>query len=486
MEDTRRRDGSRSNTDIWVYLPDQYEISNATILKDEKSMPKYHIDGMDNMELSNYVVQHLAIPVIANGIKSLIVDSPYKRIPEEIANNYLNKVFILDRETCKKLVNKHFSHKVNTLNFPKDMKSIEALKSILIKMENLKASDLRISSRRDKVAINYSVYGKNIDAAEDFIDMEFASKLRTALINMSYENPSEKIIDGKFFFRLEDEAKEYRLSVVETIAGSSIVIRSYQKFSNDLTLDNLGYTDKPKEIIHNILSKPYGIFLITGPTGSGKTTTIYTIINEAFQKDKLSIKTAEDPVEIEIEGIDQCQINKKGDEKHQVTYQRLLSSFMRQKPDIIVIGEIRDKDVALSTVEAALTGHNVMSTLHTNKVDATFTRLMNNLNITSDRIEDSFSGILSQRLVDKLCECKAEDGQGGFKPNEDGCEKCSMNFRKGFDGQVPSVEVAELYKGEKNYLEENFVNYYSYKNSARDLYELGLIDRATKRMLESI
>lgn len=485
MINKRRKDGTRSDDYVWMDIYNDNGLQELSYVNSIDKLPNYGVVGIEDIEISNLVVQHTAIPILIDGKKGLITDTPHKRLPKDIFENYLSNIFILDKNSCKKILHMFFSQKENVLVFPKEMKSMEALKAILIKMENLKASDLRISSRRSTVAINYSVFGKNIQLAEDFIDMELAEKLRTTLINMSYENPSEKIIDGKFFFTLNSEIKEYRLSVLDTVAGSSIVIRSYQKFSDDLTLDNLGYTERPKEIIRNILSKPYGIFLITGPTGSGKTTTIYTIINEAFQKDKLSIKTAEDPVEIEIEGIDQCQINKKGEEKHQVTYQRLLSSFMRQKPDIIVIGEIRDKDVALSTVEAALTGHNVMSTLHTNKIDATFTRLMNNLSITSDRIEDSFSGVLSQRLVNKLCDCKIKDGDG-FKANEDGCDKCSSNFKKGFDGQIPAVEVAELFKGENNYLEENFVNYYSYKDSAEELYSLGLIDKRTKTLLNSI
>ena len=483
LEESRRKDSSRINTEIWVNAQDNIDLSKIKIIKDVSEISNFRIANIDN-ELLNLCVQQLFIPIVFNnGELGLIIDTPFKRLPKVILDEF-KSIFITDRELCKKIVNKYFIEHVHALSFNKETKALEAVKTILIKMEKLKASDITISWRSSLVSINYSVNGRNLKDEEDILDIEFAEKLRISLINMSYENQSSKLIDGKFGIRFEDTHKEYRLSVITTVNGFSIVIRSYQKFNIDLTLDNLGYTDKPKQIIRNILDEPYGVFLVTGPTGSGKTTTIYTIINQEFKENNLRIKTAEDPVEIEIDGIDQCQINKKGEEKHQVNYINLLSSFMRQRPDIIVIGEIRDGDVAMSTVEAALTGHKVISTLHTNNVLSSFTRLKSNLGISEDRIEDSFSGILSQRLVDKLCTCRVPHNDG-YTANEEGCDICKHNHKIGFDGQIPAVEVAKLFKGENNFLKENFLNYYSYKDSATDLYNLGLIDIVTKAYIET-
>lgn len=485
--DTRRRDSSRNNED-WFSISDKINpntfIIKKTLEELEHEITVFNPDKLSQEEL-NYFVQFAVVPVTQNKETGVILNDPYKRVPEFVINKFSNKIFIAPKDICVKLIDKHFAKKTKNLHFTNETKSIEAIKSILQKMETLKSSDVTMSWRRNSCSVSYAVSGKNIKEFEDSIELELADKIRISLINMSYENQSEKLIDGKFSIHIQGDLKEYRLSVIETVAGYAIVIRSYQKFNEDMSLDTLGYLDKPKEIIRNIIEKnPYGVFLVTGPTGSGKTTTIYTIINQAYKEHNLKIKTAEDPVEIEIFGIDQCQINKKGEEKHQVTYVNLLSSFMRQRPDIIVIGEIRDREVAMSAVEAALTGHVVITTLHTNNVSSTFTRLTNNLGITADRIEDGFSGVLSQRLVEKLCDCKVSDGEGGFKANENGCDKCQNSPTLGFLGQIPAVEVARLEKAELNYLQENFIEYYSYADSGKELYELGFIDKKTKGMLE--
>lgn len=486
--DTRRRDGSRS-AENWVRLVDLVEPYKIFTLKslskiEEENVTIMDINGIPREEIL-FFMQFGVIPVKKDGKIGIIISSAHKRVPEQLIKNYLGFVYVLSPDDCISLSISTFSNKSTRLMFGKDVKSIDAVKEILSKMETLKASDLTMSWRKDFASLSYTISGHNAVEHEDSITLEIAEKLRISIINMAYESQAEKIIDGKFSIHINGDLKEYRLSVIETVAGYSLVIRSYQKFDSDITLSDLGYTKKPLLIIENILKNTYGIFLVTGPTGSGKTTTIYTIINNLFRDFNLKIKTAEDPVEKELYGIDQCQINKKGEDKHQVTYMNLLSSFMRQRPDLMVIGEIRDKDVATATVEAALTGHNVISTLHTNNVKSTITRLTSHLGVTIDRIEDSFSGILSQRLVDKLCDCKIKKG-AGFEENPDGCEKCANQIRKGFYGQIPAVEVASMGKFEENYIETNFLDYYSYADSANDLYKEGFIDLKTKKILEII
>jgi type II secretory ATPase GspE/PulE/Tfp pilus assembly ATPase PilB-like protein len=485
----RRRDNSRTDNDIWVKLADHKKTADMKIMDNFKQLEElgYYICDFKEMDdiWTNYFIQFSAIPLQKDGgEKAIVLTGPYKRVPKFVVDHYIKEVFILEKDEINRVINERISLSSDQLVFTKDTKSLEAIKSILVKMERMKSSDVTISWRRSKAVISYAVSGRNIKDYEDSVTLEFAEKIRVSLINMSYENQANKLIDGKFSIHILGEIKEYRLSVMETVAGAAIVIRSYQKFDSEMSLDQLGYMEKPQKMIENILeNNPYGVFLITGPTGSGKTTTIYTIINEAFKKHNLKIKTAEDPVEIEINGIDQCQINKKGDVEHQVTYVNLLRSFMRQRPDIIVIGEIRDRDVAISTIEAALTGHVVISTLHTNNVESSFTRLQTTLGISQDRIEDSMSGVLSQKLVDKLCDCKIKSGKG-YKANEEGCDICKDNPKPGYNGQIPAVEIAELEKKENNFLKENFLEYYSYQDSAKDLYENGMIDLATKKYVE--
>jgi len=476
----RRRDNIRQDNEIWIKLSDRVNIDKVS-----------HIDNINIEDIEdfskftdskyNYFIQYSVLPLKNN---TYVLDSIYTRVPKFILETNPN-IYIWEKDKINKLLETKIKEN-SKLTFSKDTKSLEAIKKILSKMESLSASDLTISWRRDKVVISYAIFGRNVKEKEDFIDIEFAEKLRMSLINISYENPSSKLVDGKFSIYIFNEIKEFRLSVVKTIAGYSIVIRSYQKFKSDMTLKNLNYMEKPRSIISNIIEdNSYGIFLVTGPTGSGKTTTIYTILNEQFKKNNFKIKTAEDPVEIEIDGIDQCQINEKGDKENHITYTNLLRSFMRQRPDIIAIGEIRDSEVAKVTIEAALTGHKVISTLHTNNIGATITRLTENLNISLDRIEDSLSGILSQRLVDKLCSCKIKSNEGGFIANESGCEICNKNSLPGYNGQIPAVEVASLKKDTKNYLQENFLEYYSYVDSAEDLFKCGFIDKKTKLLIES-
>jgi len=476
----RRRDNIRQTNDIWVKLSEKTDISKINHIDwDFVEQDLIDFDSLSDEEL-NFYIQYSVLPLKDNRI---VVYSTYIRIPEHILKE--NPTILLWE---KDKINSILENKIRSkskITFSKETKSLEAIKKILAKMQTLECSDITISWRRDKVVISYAIHGKNIKDYEDIIDIDFADKLRLSLINISYENQASKLIDGKFSLYILGKIREYRLSGIETVAGHSLVIRSYNMFDKETTLDSLNYLEKPKKIIQNIINEnPYGVFLITGPTGSGKTTTIYTILNEQFKKHNLKIKTAEDPVEVEIDGIDQCQINEKGDKENRVDYVSLLRSFMRQRPDIIAIGEIRDSEVAKTTIEAALTGHKVISTLHTNNIEATFTRLIENLNISIDRIEDSMSGVLSQRLVDKLCECKIKSKDSiGFERNESGCDLCRNNIIKGYNGQIPAVEVARMKKDIDNYKKENFLEYYSYNDSAEDLYSLGLIDKNTKKLI---
>ena len=482
-EKKRRKDITRGE-DLWHNFDSVVEMDKIRAIKDffeiENTFEILDPSYLEKKEL-NFFVQFSIIPIKnkEDGTIGVLINTPFFRIPDCILQRFKNKIFIVNKNHSNELIAEYFVKNSDSLVFGENVKPMEAIKEMLLKMEHLKVSDLTISWRRDEVIASYAVSGRNVKKYEDRLKKEFAEKIRISLINMSYENQSEKLIDGKFNLHLLNELKEYRLSVITTVSGYSIVIRSYQNFNENTTLDDLGYMKKPKAMIESILeNNPYGLFLITGPTGSGKTTTIYTVISEAFKTKNLKIKTAEDPVEILISGIDQCQINLKGEEKHQVTYENLLASFMRQRPDIVVIGEIRDKSVAKTTIEVALTGHIVISTLHTNNIKATFTRLQTSLGISKDRIEDTISGVLSQQLVDKLCDCKVKSGKF-FKRNEVGCKKCEENDIIGYNNQILAVEIAELEKMEDNFLKDNFRDYYSYEDSANDLYNGGFIDKIT-------
>lgn len=484
----RKRVDATRTKDTWVGLNEVFETENVKIINKIEEIKEYrviHDDEIKEEELKDFIKQFVLIPITNGKEKGMLVSDIFKRVPYGLLEEFGEFVYITSYKECMRLLSTEFIRRENKIDY-KNKNAIEFIKEMLTKMELLGAADLNLSWTREHVIVTYSINGKSYKKNEDIIDLEFAEKVKTSIVNMSYENNSSKIIDGKFFINILNQKKEFRLSVVESIAGFSIAIRSYEKFDANKSLKDLGYTEKSRKIIENIINEnPYGMFLVSGKTGSGKTTTIYTIIMELYKKYNYRIKTAEDPVELELEGIDQCQINKKGDPENWITYLKLLSSFLRQKPDIMVISEIRDKEVAMAAIEASLTGHNVISTLHTSNVKATFTRLTKTMGISQDRIEDSMSGVLNQVLVDKLCDCKVKDEKHGFyKKNEEGCEKCRDKTIKGLNGLIPAVEIASLNKMENNHLEENFKEYYSYKECAKDLFELGLIDYKTKEKVE--
>jgi type IV pilus assembly protein PilB len=234
--------------------------------------------------------------------------------------------------------------------------------------------------------------------------------------------------------------------------GEKIVMRILDSSAANLDIDKLGYTDEQKTKYLNALAKPQGMILITGPTGSGKTVSLYTGLNILNTVER-NISTAEDPVEINLTGINQVQINNKAG----LTFASALRSFLRQDPDVVMVGEIRDLETAEIGIKAAQTGHLVLSTLHTNSAAETLTRLLN-MGVPAFNIASSVSLIIAQRLARRLCnECKAplvmsdEELTGiGFTPAQlaekhkifkpVGCAKCT----DGYKGRVGLYEVMQM------------------------------------------
>ena len=313
-----------------------------------------------------------------------------------------------------------------------------------------RASDIHIEALAEAVRVRYRIDGVLYNR------IKYASQLASAIITrikiISGMDISEKRKpqDGRATYVVDHREYDIRVSCLPTVFGEKCVMRLQvkQDFTRDKRL--LGFTDSELAKFDHLLSNPHGIVLITGPTGSGKSTTLYTALSE-LNAESTNIVTVEDPVEANIDGINQVQVNTKAD----MTFANALRSILRQDPDIIMIGEIRDAETAMIAVQASITGHLVVSTLHTNSSASSITRLMD-MGVDSYLIADSVVGIIAQRLVRRLCpHCKrkkyAEPNELSFfglpegekvelfEPT--GCQRCNQT---GFAGRIGVYEILEV------------------------------------------
>lgn len=287
-----------------------------------------------------------------------------------------------------------------------------------------------------------------------------ANKIATRIKVMSRLNVAERRVpqDGRIRLRLsKSKAIDFRVSTCPTLYGEKVVMRLLDSDAARLNIDALGYEDFQKKLFLKNLSKPYGMFLVTGPTGSGKTVSLYTGINMLNTGD-VNISTVEDPVEINIPGVNQVQV----DEKSGMTFPKALKAFLRQDPDIILVGEIRDIETGSIAVKAAQTGHMVMSTLHTNDAPQTITRMFD-MGIPAFAIATTINIIIAQRLARRLCvHCRVAveipkdsllaegftetDVARGFKVYRAvGCEQCNGGY-KGRTGIYQVMPVSDAMK----------------------------------------
>lgn len=345
-----------------------------------------------------------------------------------------------------------------------------------------KASDIHIAWVSDGVLIKYRLDGKMVKQPKK-ISRELGNALRNIFINRSGESEyQQNEVAGQITEIIDGVKMEYRVSIGPTIHGFVIVIRAESHINMDSSLEVWGYVPRAIEIIRRLFAYHHGIILVTGATGSGKSTMMYTCIIEKLNqslKYAPEILTVEDPVEIVIDGVNQVQVNTKGDPENWITFSKAIKMFLRQDPDMIVVGEIRDQEVAIQAITAAKTGHLTVSTLHTNDVKSTFSRL-NELGVDKANIEDGVKGIISQKLLNRLCNhCKIpyeKNGHTYYKRNTEGCLECKGSSSIGCKGRVPIVEIAELNNNPDNFKPENFEAYFSLEENIIYLIENGIID----------
>jgi len=315
-----------------------------------------------------------------------------------------------------------------------------------------RASDIHIEAGPDMVRVRYRVDGVLYSTAKYSLKLLPAIIARIKIISGMDISEKRKPQDGRFSITVDRKEYDVRVSTLPTVYGEKCVMRLNQKKALHRSKQTLGLSPDDMVKFDRIMDHPNGIVLVTGPTGSGKSTTLYTALSE-LNNDTVNIVTVEDPVESNIEGINQVQVNVKAD----MTFANALRSILRQDPDIIMIGEIRDGETASIAVQASITGHLVVSTLHTNDSASSVTRLLD-MGVESYLIADSVVGIIAQRLVRRLCpNCKKERELQPYEADylglseEErktqkvydavGCQRCNG---KGYYGRIGVYEILEV------------------------------------------
>ncbi len=315
-----------------------------------------------------------------------------------------------------------------------DAPIIRMLNALITQAARDGASDIHIEPYADTSAVRFRVDGTLRDVVRPHKGLHAALVSRVKIL--ADLDIAEKRLpqDGRIGLRLGGRGLDVRVSTIPCAYGERVVLRLLDKGQARLGMKALGMADDTLATFRRLVTLPNGIVLVTGPTGSGKTTTLYAALQEVDTA-KLNVLTVEDPVEYELPGVGQTQVNPRID----LTFARALRSILRQDPDVVMIGEIRDTETAQIAIQASLTGHLVLATLHTNDAPAAVTRLID-MGIEPFLLASSLRGVLAQRLVRCLCTtCKKVHGRGTWAAP--GCDACGMS---GFAGRTGVFELLEV------------------------------------------
>ncbi len=459
-------------------IPFEYSPDNMNVLRVAMSDPM-DIAAMDDI---NIITNLQVEPVVATmGSVMLAIDHYYGQAE---VNSALEEY---TREKESQMIEQEDMYSEDVNNSP----IVQLVKGMIDQAVRQRASDIHIEPMERQVRIRYRIDGALYEKSVYSIRLLPAIVARIKIIGGMDISEKRKPQDGRITQIVDRKEFDIRVSILPTVYGEKIVMRLTSK--NALTREKSQLGLKPDELkkFDHILKNPHGILLVTGPTGSGKSTTLYTALSE-LNKEDVNIITVEDPVEANIEGINQVQVNNKAD----LTFASALRSILRQDPDIIMIGEIRDQETASIAVQASITGHLVVSTLHTNSAASTITRLAD-MGIEPYLIADSTIGVIAQRLVRRLCpECKRQKKADAeelellqLAPDADvtiyepcGCPRCDG---AGFRGRIGVYEIMEVTQSLKSIISKN--------GSAEDIKKKALEEgmstlrmSATRYVLEGI
>ncbi|MEI6023187.1 MAG: ATPase, T2SS/T4P/T4SS family [Phycisphaerales bacterium] len=394
------------------------------------------------------------------GYKVSAVIAPAEEIDAELKEHYQAKSTLKEiyadtaaNSTVAALAGRGASIDQATLiDAASDNQVVQLLNYVLMQAIRDKASDIHLEPFEDEFKMRYRIDGVlyDMESPDKTLAMAIVSRVKV----MAKLDIAERRLpqDGRIELNLGGAPVDLRVAVLPTMFGESVVMRVLDRGNVQLSLDRVGLREDDLEKVNGLINKPNGIVIVTGPTGSGKTTTLYAALN-SLNDITTKILTAEDPVEYDIEGLIQCQVN----HEQELTFAKLLRSFLRQDPDIILVGEIRDLETAQIAIQASLTGHLVFSTLHTNDAPSSILRLMD-LGVESFLLTATLEAIVAQRLVRRVCAgCKEN-----FMPSEEqlmelslrpqdvanrtfargsGCDKCN---KTGYKGRLALYEIMSM------------------------------------------
>lgn len=442
--------------------------------------------------LQNYEVNRIYVRLnnydsiaLADYLLSVPVTTPIEEISEENFQKILEKIYTkISNSSLSTEVLEFESHisldeakKYLTQNTTVDLQQddapvIKLLNSVFVQSIQNNASDIHFISNETSFDIQLRIDGSLVPLLQ--LKIEQAARIITRIKTISKINIAERRLpqDGRISVKLNQEIIDVRVSTLPTGKGERIVLRLLNKNSDLISLDQLQMPQQTYDLFYKNIHNPNGLVLVTGPTGSGKTTTLYAALHE-LKKASVNIMTVEDPVEVQIEGISQTQVNS----SIKLDFAQGLRAILRQDPDVIMIGEIRDPETASIAVRASLTGHLVLSTLHTNNALEAINRLKD-LGIEDYLLSTSLRAVLAQRLLRKYCKhCKKESLSLGAKTRETifklpGCLECNYTGLKG------RIAIFELFTVNKK-IQEELLN-----KDYRNLYGSSLLFNEAKKYVD--
>ena len=417
-------------------IPFEYAKDNANVLRVAMADPM-DMFAMDDIT----IITNLQVEPVVSTPRSIMLalDNYYGQGDSEALEKYTK-----EKENQMDEQEDIYSEDIN--NSP----IVQLVRSMIEQAVLQRASDIHIEPMERQLRVRYRIDGTLYEKATYSTKLLPAMSARIKIIGGMDITEKRKPQDGRITQVVNRMEYDIRVSIIPTVFGEKIVMRIASK--NALTRDKaqLGLNEKDLKLFDHILKNPHGIILVTGPTGSGKSTTLYTALSE-LNTSQVNIITVEDPVEANLDGVNQIQVNPKAN----LTFASALRSILRQDPDIIMVGEIRDQETAQIAVQASITGHLVVSTLHTNSAASTITRLID-MGIDSYLIADSMVGVIAQRLVRRLCPaCRkkrlaTEEEKLILKRSEAekleiyepvGCGRCDNT---GYKGRIGVYEIMEV------------------------------------------